>query len=316
VNGPDALAFLGRVFSNHIDRPVGTVVYTSALTERGGIRLDLTVTRKDEALFRVVTGGGSGHHDEAFLRRQIRDDERVQITVRTGSLFALGLWGPLARDVLQAVTDADVSNDGFPYMTARYLNVGEVTPVWAQRISYAGELGWELYGQIAMGRRAWDVLWEAGREHGLIAAGGGAFDSLRLEKGYRLWGQDIDTEHDPLSAGLGFAVRWDEEFTGKRSLEAIRDAGGPAQRLTCMTLDDDRAIVMGKEPIWHDGRAISYVTSANYGYSVGRGIVYGYLPAELAAQGTPVEVEYFGERLPATVTNDPLWDPKSERQRA
>ncbi|MGZ8629342.1 MAG: GcvT family protein [Actinomycetota bacterium] len=315
VTGPDALHYLERVFANRIDRPVGSIVYTAALTERGGIRLDLTVTRKDENRFRVVTGGGSGHHDEAFMRRQIRDGERVHIAVRTGSLFALGLWGPRARAVLESVTDVDVSNEAFPYLTARYLNVGEVTPVWAQRISYAGELGWELYGQIAMGQRTWDVLWEAGREHGLIAAGGGAFDSLRLEKGYRLWAQDIDTEHDPLAAGLGFAVRWDKDFTGKAALETISDAGGPAQRLSCMTLEDDRAVVMGKEPIWHDGRVVSYVTSANYGYSIGRGIVYGYLPAELAVEGSPVEVEYFGERLAATVTNDPLWDPKGERQK-
>jgi len=315
VTGPDALAYLERVFANRIDRPVGSVVYTAALTRRGGIRLDLTVTRKDQNRFRIVTGGGSGHHDEAFLRSQIRDEERVHITVRTGSLFALGLWGPKARDVLSAVTDVDVSNQAFPYLTARYLSIGEVTPVWAQRISYAGELGWELYGQIAMGQRAWDVLWEAGREHGLVAAGGGAFDSLRLEKGYRLWAQDIDTEHDPLAAGLGFAVRWDKDFTGKAALEVIRDAGGPAQRLSCLTLDDDRAVVMGKEPLWHDGRVVSYVTSAAYGYSIGRGIAYGYLPSELAVEGTPIEVEYFGERLAATVTNDPLWDPKGERQK-
>ena len=316
VTGPDALPFLERVFANRIDRPVGSIVYTAALTERGGIRLDLTVTRKDEDRFRVVTGGGSGHHDEAFLRWQIREGERVQIAVRTGSLFALGLWGPRARDVLAAVTDVDVSNEAFPYMTARYLSIGEVTPVWAQRISYAGELGWELYGQIAMGGRAWDVLWEAGRDHGLVAAGAGAFDSLRLEKGYRLWGQDIDTEHDPLAAGLGFAVRWDKEFTGRTALESIRDGGGPSHRLACMTLDDARSVVMGKEPIHHDGRVVSYVTSANHGYSIGRGIVYGYLPAALAVEGTPVEIEYFGKGLAATVTNDPLWDPKGERQKA
>jgi len=312
VEGSGALAFLERVFANRIDRPVGSIVYTAALTPRGGIRLDLTVIRKDEQLFRVVTGGGSGQHDLTWLRRQLRNGEQVRITERTGSLFALGLWGPRARDVLAAVTEADVSNEGFPYMTARYLDVGEVSPVWAQRISYAGELGWELYGQIAMGRRVWDVLWEAGREHGLIAAGGGAFDSLRLEKGYRLWGQDIDTERDPLSAGLGFAVRWDKDFQGREALERIRETGPPS-RLACMTFDDVHTVVMGKEPILHDGRVVSYVTSATYGYSVGRGIVYGYLPAELAVEGTPIEIESFGVRHAATVTNDPLWDPKGER---
>jgi dimethylglycine oxidase len=315
VSGPDALSYLERVFANRIDRAVGSIVYTAALTPRGGIRLDLTVTRKDEELFRVVTGGGSGPHDLAWLRAQVDPGERVTFTERTGSLFALGLWGPRARDVLEAVTDADVSNDAFPYMTARYLNVGEVGPVWAQRISYAGELGWELYGQFATGDRAWRLLWEAGAEHGIVAAGGGAFDSLRLEKGYRLWGQDISTEHDPIEAGLGFAVRWDKDFQGREALERIRDHG-PAQRLACMTLEDPDVVVMGKEPIWAADRVVSYVTSAAYGYSVGRCIVYGYLPVDLATQETPVEVEYFGERHAARVAPDPLWDPKGQRLKA
>jgi glycine cleavage system aminomethyltransferase T/glycine/D-amino acid oxidase-like deaminating enzyme len=316
VSGPDALSYLERICANRIDRPVGSVVYTAMLTPRGGIRCDLTVTRKDESLFRVVTGGGSGQHDLAWMRAQIRDGERVAITERTGSLFAVGLWGPRARDVLAAVTDEDVSNEAFPYLTARYLNVGEVGPVWAQRISYAGELGWELYGQFAMGDRAWDLLWEAGREHGIVAAGGGAFDSLRLEKGYRLWGQDVHTEHDPFEAGLGFAVRMDKgEFEGRAALEAIQE-GGPAHRLACMTFDDPAVVVMGKEPIWSGDQVVSYVTSASYGYSVERGIVYGYLPVELASEGTSVDLEYFGERLSVTVAADPLWDPKGERLRA
>jgi glycine cleavage system aminomethyltransferase T/glycine/D-amino acid oxidase-like deaminating enzyme len=316
ITGADALSFLERLSANRIDRPVGTIVYTSLLTQSGGIRCDLTITRKDEDRFRVVTGGGSGQHDRAWLLAQRHEGERVNLTVRTGSLFALGLWGPKARDVLEGVTEVDVSNDAFPYMTARYLNIGEVDPVWTQRISYAGELGWELYGQIAMGQRAWDVLWEAGQEHGIVAAGGGAFDSLRLEKGYRLWGQDIHTEHDPFEAGLGFAVRMDKgEFQGREALQRKLDEG-PTEKLACMTLDDPAAVVMGKEPIRHDGRVVSYVTSAAYGYSIGRCIAYGYLPVNVAVEGTPVEVEYFGDRLAATVAAEPLWDPKGERLRA
>jgi len=316
VTGPDSLSYLDRICANRIDRPVGAVVYTAMLTPSGGIRCDLTVTRKDDDRFRIVTGGGSGQHDLAWMRAQIGDRERVTITVRSGSLFALGLWGPRARDVLKAVTDVDVSNDGFPYLTARYLNVGEVDPVWAQRISYAGELGWELYGQIAMGQRAWDLLWEAGREQGLVAVGAGAFDSLRLEKGYRLWGQEIHTEHDPFEAGLGFAVRMDKGgFQGRAALERILERGH-SHTLACMTLDDPAAVVMGKEPIWSGDEVVAYVTSAAYGYSVGRAIVYGYLPVDLATEGTAVEVEYFGERLAATVAPEPLWDPKGERLRA
>jgi glycine cleavage system aminomethyltransferase T len=253
-------------------------------------------------------------HDLAWLRAQVRDGERVRIFDASSRSFVLGLFGPKARAILETATADDVSNAGLPYMTGRSIEVGEV-PVFAQRISYVGELGWELYGPFDMGARLWDVLWEAGREHGLVAAGLGAFDSLRLEKGYRLWGQDIGTEYDPVSAGLGFAVRWDKDFQGKQALERIRDEG-PAKRLAAMTFDDPRSVVLGKEPIWHDGAVVSYVTSANYGFSIGRGIVYGYLPATIAAEGTPVEVEYFGNRYAATVAADPLFDPKGERLRA
>jgi glycine cleavage system aminomethyltransferase T/glycine/D-amino acid oxidase-like deaminating enzyme len=314
VEGADALAFLERVCANRIDRPPGTVVYTSMLTPSGGIRCDLTVTRGGEDSFMVVTGGGSGMHDLAWLRTRLRDDERVTIANMTDHRFCLGLWGPRARDVLAVVTDADVSNEAFPYMTIRQLAVGEV-PCFAQRISYVGELGWELYGPIEMGARVWDLLWEAGRDQGLIAGGLGAFDSLRLEKGYRLWGQDITTEHDPFEAGLGFAVKMDKDFQGKAALERKRSEG-LSEKLACMTLDDPDAVVMGKEPIRSDGRVVSYVTSAGYGYSIGRGIVYGYLPVDLSTVGTPVEVEYFGERLAATVATEPLWDPVGERLRA
>jgi glycine cleavage system aminomethyltransferase T/glycine/D-amino acid oxidase-like deaminating enzyme len=313
VEGPDAESFLERVSANRIaGRPVGSLVYTSMLTRGGGIRCDLTVARKTDDLFRVVTGGGSGQHDLAWLRRQIRDDERVRVTERTGGLFGLGLWGPRARDVLQGVSDADVSNDAFPYMTARYLNIGEVGPVWAQRISYAGELGWELYGQIAMGDRVWELLWDAGRDQGLVAAGLGAFDTLRVEKGYRLWGQDIDTERDPLAAGLGFAVKVDgREFQGRAALEERT----VTHRLVCLTLDDPAAVVLGKEPIHAGGDVVGYVTSAGYGYSVGRCIAYGYLPVAVATEGTPVVIEYLGERFAATISAEPLVDPKGERLR-
>jgi glycine cleavage system aminomethyltransferase T/glycine/D-amino acid oxidase-like deaminating enzyme len=315
IQGPDALAFLERVFANRIDRPVGTLVYTAALTPRGGIRLDLTIARKGKDLFRIVTGGSTGPHDVAWLRAQLRDGERVTITERTGSLFAIGLWGPMARDVLSAVTDADLSNEAFPYMSAQYLNVGEVAPVWAQRISYAGELGWELYGQFAMGDRAWGLLWNAGRDHGMVAAGLGSFDTLRLEKGYRLWGQDVGTEYDPFEAGLGFAVKMDKDFQGKEPLERQLERG-IERKLCCVTLDDTSHVVMGKEPIRANGEVVGFVTSAGYGYSIGRCIAYGYLPSELAVEDTSLEIEYFDERLPAHVASEPLWDPKGERLRA
>jgi dimethylglycine oxidase len=312
VEGSDAEAFLERVCANRIGRPPGTIVYTAMLTPRGGIRCDLTVTREDEQRFRVVTGGVSGQHDLSWLRAQLRDGERATISDRTGSTFVLGLWGPRARPILERVTDADVSNQAFPYMTARYLDIGEVGRVWAQRISYVGELGWELYGDFAMGDRAWDLLWEAGRDHGLIAAGMGAFDTLRLEKGYRFWGQDIHTEYDPLEAGLGFAVRWAKDFQGRAALEAIRDRG-VTRRLVPTLLDDPAAVVLGKEPVVAGGEVVGYVTSAGYGYGIGRCIAYAYLPVELAAPGTSLEIEYLDRRHAATVATEPLVDPKGER---
>jgi dimethylglycine oxidase len=312
VEGPDAEAFLERVCANRIGRPPGTIVYTAMLTPRGGIRCDLTVTREDEQRFRVVTGGVSGQHDLAWLRGQLRDGEQATISDRTGSTFVLGLWGPRAREILQAVTDADLSNQAFPYMTARYLDVGEVGEVWAQRISYVGEFGWELYGDFAMGDHIWELLWEAGRDHGLIAGGLGAFDTLRLEKGYRLWGQDIHTEYDPLSAGIGFAVRWAKDFQGKAALEAIRDRG-VTRRLVPMLLDDPAAVVLGKEPVTAGGEVVGYVTSAGYGYGIGRCIAYAYVPVELAAPGTSLEIEYLDRRQAATVATEPLFDPKGER---
>ena len=314
VEGTGALAFLERICANRIERPVGTVVYTAMLTPRGGIRCDLTVTRLDEDLFLVVTGGGSGMHDLAWIRAQVREREDVRILDVTTRSFCLGLWGPRARDILQRVSADDVSDAAIPYMTGGSIDVGEV-PAFAQRISYVGELGYELYGPMEMGARLWDTLWTAGRDDGLIAAGLGAFDSLRLEKGYRLWGQDITTEHDPFEAGLGFAVRMDKDFQGHEALEAIR-ARGSAEKLVPMVFDDPRTVVMGKEPIWAGDRVVGYVTSANYGYSIGRGIAYGYLPVDLAAEGTPVEIEYFGERHGAIVSVEPLWDPKGERLRA
>jgi glycine cleavage system aminomethyltransferase T len=315
ARGPDAGTMLERICGNLIDRPIGKVVYTAMLTPSGGIRCDLTVTPLSETSFGITTGGGSAMHDLAWWRSQVRDHERVVFEDWTAAELCLGLWGPHARDVLAATTQDDVSNDSFPYMTGREITVGEV-PVFAQRLSYVGELGWELYAPVEMGDRLWHLLWEAGRPHGIIAAGGGAFDSLRLEKGFRLWGQDINPERDPFSAGLGFAVKMDKpDFQGKARLEEILERG-LSERLCCMVLDDPANVVMGKEPIWAGDRVVSYVTSANYGYSIGRGIVYGYLPVELAAEGTQVEVEYFGERYGAHVTAEPLWDPKGERLKA
>ena len=313
--GPGALAALQRLAANQMNKPVGAIAYTSMLTPQGGIKCDLTVTRLGEERFMIVTGGAMGLHDLDWIRSHLPDDGAVSVADVSSGRCCVGLWGPRARDLLSRVCESDVSDAGFPYMTAKPIMIAEV-PALALRISYVGELGWEIYAPAEHGLRLWDTLWEAGLPLGVIAAGGGAFDSLRLEKGYRLWGADIHTEYDPYEAGLGFAVRMQKgDFVGRERLRERR-AQGQTRRLCCMTLNAHDAVVMGKEPIMDGNRVLGYVTSANYGHSIGRGIVYGYLPTSHAEVGTRVDVIYFGERLPATVAKEPLYDPSGRKMKA
>jgi glycine cleavage system T protein len=314
VSGPGALGYLQRIAANQVDRPAGRVTYTAMLNRRGGIEADLTVTRLGEDEFWVVTGGAVGMHDLAWMRRHLPAGGSVRLADVTSARCAVGVWGPRARDLLQPLVEEDLSNGAFPYLTARPVTVAGL-PALALRISYVGELGWELYAATEHGQALWDALWEAGRPLGVTAIGGGAFDSLRLEKGYRLWGADIDSEHDPYEAGLGFAVRPDKgEFAGREALAGIRRAG-VRRRLSCLVLDDPAVAVLGREPILDGERTLGYVTSANYGYTVGASIAYGYLPVEHGEVGRRVEIEYFGERHAATVTAQPLYDPGMRRLR-
>ncbi len=311
VTGPGACALLQRLTTNEVDRPVGSVVYTLLLDERGGIRSDLTVARLGLERYQV---GANGNLDLDWLERHAPADGSVQVRDSTAGTCCIGLWGPNARDILAPLTPDDVSHEGFGYFRAKAIHVGHV-PVTAMRLSYVGELGWELYTTADMGLKLWDVVWEAGRAHGLVAAGRSAFGSLRLEKGYRSWGADMTAEHDPYEAGLGFAVRMNKgDFVGRAALEGRSEATA-TRRLTCLTLEDPEAVVMGKEPVWVDGRPAGYVTSAAFGYTVARSIAYAWLPAEAAVEGRPVEVEYFGERLRAVVAAEPLFDREMARLR-
>lgn len=314
VTGAGALDFLQRIAANRVDRPVGTVIYTALLNSRGGIAADLTVTRLAPDRFMVLTGAAAGMRDLAWISRHARDEVAVQISDVTSAWCGLGLWGPEAREILQGVCSDDLTNRGFPYFTARRIQIGSI-PALALRISYVGELGWEIYAPTEFGLRLWDTLWEAGRPHGLVALGGGAFDALRLEKGYRLWGADIHTEYNPYEAGLGWAVRLDKgAFLGRDALLKIREKGID-RKLCCLTLDEPGAVVMGKEPILDGSRVLGYVTSANHGYTVGKFIAYGYLPLEYAMPGTSVEVETFGNRHRATVSSEPLYDPRGKKMK-
>ncbi len=312
VEGDGAAAFLESLTTNRVDRPVGTVVYSLLLDERGGVRSDLTIARLGEDRFQV---GANGPLDLDVFERHAQYDGSVSVRDITSGTCCIGLWGPRARDVLSAVTDADVSNETFPYFRARDIWVGSV-PVTALRLSYVGELGWELYTSADMGLRLWDTLWTAGRARGLIAGGRGAFGSLRLEKGYRSSGVDMTTEHDPYEAGLGFAVRMDKgDFVGRDALVG-KSADTVQRRLVPLLIPDPQAVVMGKEPVHVDGRPAGYVTSAGFGYTIGSAIAYAWLPAAVGRPGQPVTIRYFGDDVPATVAREPLFDPQMLRLRS
>jgi 4-methylaminobutanoate oxidase (formaldehyde-forming) len=312
--GSGALGLLQRLCGNDVDRPLGSVVYTSVLNERGGIECDITVTRLGPARFRIVTGTAFGTHDRGSIQQHLPRDGSVSLLDVTGALCCIGLWGPRARDILAATTTADVSNAAFPYLTARELAVGRV-PVLAARVTYVGELGWELYAPTEYGLELWDTLWEAGQPHGMVAAGYRAIDSLRLEKGYRYWSADITPDDTPYEAGLGFAVRLGKgDFLGREALTR-QQAEGVRRKLACLTLSDPTRVALGGEPVRVADRVVGRVTSGGFGYTVGFSIAYAYLPADLAIPGTPVEVEFFGEWVGGVVAAEPLWDPRGDRIR-
>ena len=315
VVGPGAAGFLEGLCDNRVARDVGAVTYTQMLNQRGGIECDFTVTRLAEERFRIVTGTAFGQHDSAWIRAHAPDDGSVVVEDVTSRFACLGLWGPAAREILQPLTDADLGNETFPYMRARQLSVGHV-PCLAVRVTYVGELGWELYCPTEFGRRLWDTIWTAGAEHGLVAGGYKAIDSLRLEKGYRVWGADITPDETPFEAGLGFAVKLDKgDFIGREALVAAQDE--PLERkLACLVLEEPRAVALGSEPVRMDGEVLGRVTSGGFGYSVERSIAYAYVPAGSAEPGRPVEVEIFGDWVAGEVAEEPLWDPAGERIRA
>jgi 4-methylaminobutanoate oxidase (formaldehyde-forming) len=316
VTGPGATPFLGRMCANEIDRPVGSITYTQLLDRRGGIQADLTVTRLTDDGYLLVTGTAFGNHDAEWLRRHLPEDGSVTLRDVTSSRVCYGLWGPRARDILASVTRDDVSDAAFPYLTARLISIGSV-PVLALRVTYVGELGWELYAPTEFGRALWTTLWVAGRPHGIVAAGYRAIDALRLEKGYRVWSSDITPDETPFEAGLGFAVKLDKAagFLGREALIAAR-AAGPRKRLRCLVLDDPRSVCLGNEPVRVDGRVVGRVTSGGYGFAVERSIAYAYLPPDRAAVGTRGEVEVFGEWVGFEVAREPLYDPTGERLRS
>jgi glycine cleavage system T protein len=304
VTGPGAAATMERLCDNAVARGVGAVTYTQCLNARGGIECDFTVTRTGEEAFLVVTGTAFGTRDLAWIRRHAPRDVRVADV--TGQYACFALWGPRARSLLAPLTPSPLD---FPYLTSREITVGDV-PVRALRVTFTGELGWELYCSSEYGAALWRTL----ASTGAVPCGYRAIESLRLEKGYRVWGTDLSPDVTPYEAGLGFCVRPGKPggFVGE---EALRKSNPPARRLRCLTLSDPRAVCLGNEPVRVNGEVTGRVTSGGYGYTVERSIAYAYLPSEHEV-GTTAEVYLFGDWIPAEVVQDPLYDPSGKRVRS
>jgi len=304
LEGPGALPLLERVAGNLIDRPVGAVVYTQLLDRRGGIAGDVTITRLGPHRFRLVTGAGYVNSDLGWLQLQrLKEDGPVEIRETTEALSVVGMWGPRSRQLLEGLTDADVSEDGFPFMQARAIRLAGFE-VFAQRVTYVGELGWEFYVEPALAGQVWDHLMDAGRAHDIRPGGYRALDSLRMEKGYRYYGTDLTLLDNPLEAGLGFCVRFDKgDFNGRAGLVAAKAAGITRRLRTLLVGEREYVTIYGGEAVYADGAIVGRLRSCAYGFTVGRNLAYSYLPVELGP-GSRVEVDTFGRRVPAQVSTD------------
>src|SRR5262249_36012733 len=332
VAGPGALDAVQRVAMRQMDVKVGRVVYTPVLSPSGGFKSDLTIMRLDADLFRVVTGGLHGMADMKWFADRLPEDGSAQITDLTSAWCTLGLWGPRARDILSGVTGDDVSHEGFPFATCKTIEVGPLQ-VLASRISYVGDLGWELYTPIEQGARLWDIVAEAGAPHGVVPAGIGVYGATgRLEKSYRALGFELDDEYDVVEAGLAWGRGKDQDFLGKEAHVRHREQE-PAAALCTLTVDDHtsssgvKRYMLGREPILTpDGGPItdakgrrSHATSAGAGPSIGKHILMAYLPPEHANEGEKLAVEYMGEQYPVTVDvvgSTPIFDPENTRIRS
>jgi len=304
LSGPGALPLLERVAGNRIDRPVGSVVYTQLLDKRGGMAADVTVTRLGLDRFRLVTGAGYVNSDLGFLQLERRaTDGPVDVRETTEELSVVGMWGPQARQVLESTTRDDISEEGFPFMTARTIQI-DGFDVFAQRVTYVGELGWEFYLDPSVAVQIWDRLMAAGQHVGIRPGGYRALDSLRMEKGYRYYGTDLTLLDNPLEAGLGFCVRFDKgDFNGREALLAAKAAGIKRRLRTLLVGEREYVAIYGGEAVYAGGSIVGRLRSCAYGFTVGRNVAYSYLPVELGP-GARVDVNVFGHRVPAEVSRD------------
>lgn len=331
VHGPGAVDYMQKMAVAQMNVKTGRAVYTPLLNAHGGMKADLTIMRTGADSYRIVTGGGLGNVDKKWFVDHLPEDGSVVLTDMTSTLCTVGLWGPQARNLLQSVTEDDVSDAGFPFATARHIRIGQVL-AWALRISYVGELGWEIYAPMEQGQKLWDILWSAGQKYGVVPAGIGVYGTTaRLEKGYRLYGHELEQEYNVVEAGLARPKVKRQDFIGREAYLQQRNEE-PAAILCTLTVDDhtsstgEKRYMLGNEPILTlEGEPIldakgrsSYVTSAGAGPSVGKHILMAYLPPEHALEGNKLQVEFFAEQYPVTVAvvgSEPLFDPENERMK-
>jgi len=313
VEGPGAPAFLNYAAAGNIDRPAGSVVYTQLCNRRGGIEADVTIARTAEECFFIVTGAAFGVHDFQWLKSLLPKDGSATLSDVTSSYAMLNVCGPLSRKLLERVCDDDLSNEAFGFSRCREIVVG-YAPVLALRVTYIGELGYELYLPPEYACHVYEALWEAGRDLGLRNAGYRAIDSLRLEKAYRYWSTEVSPDYSPYDAGLGFAVDLDKgDFVGREALARIKREG-PKWKLCLFALDDDRPrLLQGGETITRRGRVVGVVSSGGWGHTVGRTIAMGYLPAAEAEHDEGYAIEMYGEAIPAARLVQPPYDPERKR---
>jgi heterotetrameric sarcosine oxidase gamma subunit len=324
VEGREACAVLDRISANAVDVESGRIVYTQWLNARGGIEADLTVTRLSETAFLVVTAGASQTRDFAWLRRHVPDDAHCVATDITSGLAMLGLMGPHSRALLETLSGEDLSDAAFPFGRSREIEIGYAR-VRASRISYVGELGWELYIPAEFAAHVFETVWQAGGAFGLRPAGMHTMNNARVEKAYRHWGHDIGEEDTPVEAGLSFAVAWDKpEFIGRDALLAQRDRNVRPKRMVAIALDNGDGLpplMYHEEPIRRDGQIVGATTSGAWGHRIGQSLALGYVHCPDGVTGEWIdsggwEVEVAWSCHPARVQFAPFYDPKSERMRA
>jgi 4-methylaminobutanoate oxidase (formaldehyde-forming) len=318
--GPDALAALDWICANDVRKPVGSLTYTQMLDERGGIQCDLTVARVADDEFYIVTGTGFATHDFDWIRRSIPAGAEAQLVDITSAWSALTLMGPASRGILSSVTTADLRNESFPFGTMQTIDIAGC-PVRALRITYMGELGWELHLPVEHAPTVYDTLLTAGASRGLVNAGYRAIESTRLEKGYRAWGSDIGPDHTPLDAGLGWAVKLktDIPFHGREAIEAQRATG--LRKMLATFIVDPSLVLLGRETIYRNDERVGWLTSGGFGYTIDRSIGVGYVrnPSGLTREWVltgSYELEVAGVRVPAELSLQPLYDPTNARVKA